>query len=516
MRGKTAIFLFFTTALGLTGGCAGMKKEAAEKVGAIPIPGVAIATTELPSPTSPLIAFRILFRVGSINDPAGKEGIAALTARVMANGGTPTLTYKEVVEALYPMAASTSVHVDKEVTVFEGNVHRDHLDAFYRIASDLILRSRWDPSDFKRNRDDQINYIKNTLRGNDDENLGKEALNNFIYENHPYGHLVAGTVVGVSGLTLADLKEFAATHYTQANLEIGIAGGYPEGFMDRVRGDFSVLPAGESLPDALPDPRPFEGIEVLIVEKENIATAISLGFPVALTRSDRDFYALMVANSYLGEHRTFNGILMQRMRGARGLNYGDYSYMENFIQDGGSTFPVPNIPRGQQFFSIWIRPVAHENAHFALRQAVRELAMLVENGMSEEDFEATRKFLINYSKLWVQTASRRLGYLMDSKWYGTDYFIDRIAQELPALTVEEVNAAIRMYLQADDMKVVLVTRNGGALRDALVSDAVSSISYQTPGTPQEILAEDKLIESYPLRVDKERVRVVSAQEMFEW
>src|SRR5467141_4810535 len=101
------------------------------------------------------------------------------------------------------------------------------------------------------------------------------------------------------------------------------------------------------------------------------ATAISIGFPIGVTRADKDFYALLVANSYLGEHRTFNGRLMNTMRGDRGLNYGDYSYTEIFIQDGGSTFPLTNIPRRQQFFSIWIRPVPPVNALFALRQATR-------------------------------------------------------------------------------------------------------------------------------------------------
>ena len=86
------------------------------------------------------------------------------------------------------------------------------------------------------------------------------------------------------------------------------------------------------------------GLEVTIVEKPAEATAISIGFPIDVTRRDDDFYALAVANSYLGEHRTFNGKLMQDLRGKRGLNYGDYSYIEDFIQDGTSTFPIPNNP----------------------------------------------------------------------------------------------------------------------------------------------------------------------------
>ena len=55
------------------------------------------------------------------------------------------------------------------------------------------------------------------------------------------------------------------------------------------------------------------------------------------------------------------------IRGKRELNYGDYSYIEDFIQEGMSTFEVPNNPRRQQYFSIWVRPVPGDKAAFALR-----------------------------------------------------------------------------------------------------------------------------------------------------
>ena len=169
---------------------------------------------------------------------------------------------------------------------------------------------------------------------------------------------------------------------------------------------------------------------------------------------------------------------MNQMRGLRGLNYGDYSYIENFIQDGGTRFPVPNVPRRQQFFSIWIRPVPHEKAHFALRQALRELHLLVDEGISQEDFETTRDFLLNYTKLLVQTTSRRLGYAMDSRFYGTDFFVDEVQERLVALTVNEVNAAIRRHLQYDDLAIAIVTPDAHAFRDALLSTAPSPSHLQ--------------------------------------
>src|SRR5262249_41041035 len=188
------------------------------------------------------------------------------------------------------------------------------------------------------------------------------------------------------------------------------------------------LPAEASEPPALPRPRAVRGLDVTVVEKPADSTAISIGFPIDVTRRDDDFYALAVANSYLGEHRTFNGKLMQDLRGKRGLNYGDYSYIEDFIQDGRGPFPVANNPRRQQYFSIWVRPVPHDKAAFALRAALWELDRLVEKGMSEADFEATRSFLLNYSKLWVQTLPRRLGYAMEGPFYNRDDLVLELAR----------------------------------------------------------------------------------------
>ncbi len=477
--------------------------------------GINLKVTELPSAHSPLIAFKIQFNSGTINEPKGKEGIAGVTAAVMAQGGTGELSYNDVVQVLYPMAATIGQQVNNEVTVFTGEVHIDHLEEFYDLFKNLILNPRWDESDFKRHVDQHSNYIKNTLRSNDDENLGKVALNLFIYDEHPYSRIGSGTVKSLESLTIEDLKEYAAANYTQDNMVIGIAGVYPEGLVEKIRADFSVLRKTAPAIVELPEPKPISGIEVIIVKKDNDGAAISIGAPIDVTRSDKDFYALMIANSYLGEHRTFNGALMKHMREDRGLNYGDYSYIENFIQDGGSTFPVPNVPRRQQFFSIWIRPVSHANALFSLKQAIRELDMLVSEGISEEDFQTTRKYLLNYSKLWVQTAGRRLGYAMDSDWYGTDFFIDKIAEELPKLTLGDVNAAVKKYLQSDNLKVAIVTEEAEKVRDLLLSGEKTPISYQAGSVSQELLDEDALIESYKLNINKDALKIVDAGDLFE-
>ncbi len=475
-----------------------------------------VRVTEIYSENSPLITFRVVLRAGSINDVKGKEGINALTAMVIAQGGTKELKYQDVVAALYPWAAGIQAAPDKEITTFIGNVHRDHLEKFYAIFKELILAPRFDPDDFTRNKDLLVNFLEKSLRGTDDENLGKEAMNLMMFANHPYG-TPGATVQGIKATTLEDVKDYYKKTYVTGNIWIGIAGGYPRSLVARMKKDFGALPDGKFTAVRLPKPVQPEGLEVDFVQKPARATAISIGHPLPLTRKDKDFYALLLANSYFGEHRTFSGILMNSVRGNRGLNYGDYSYIERFTGGlgSGSRFPEVNTPLRDQYFSIWLRPVQPENAHFAVRLAMYELQKFVENGLTPEQFEQTRKFVTNYSKLWAQTLDRRLGYKMDSEFYGLkeDYF-DRIDRELKHLTVAQVNAAIKKYISPKNLEAALVVQDAKGLRDAMLSNVPSPITYASP-VSEKILLEDKTVTVFPLTINKDRTRIIPADSLFE-
>jgi zinc protease len=471
-------------------------------------------TVFIQSPHNPLVAIRLFFRVGSVDDPAGKEGLAALTSDIMGQGGTRKRSYAEVLDALYPLAAHVQVIGDVESIVFEGTVHRDNLSAFADLLADQVLEPRFAEDDFSRNRQNAIDYLTKTLRGNDDEELGKQALASVMYAGHPYRRPASGTAAGLAAVTLDDVGRFYTSHFTRDRLIVGIAGGYPDGFAQTFAARFAALPLkGDPLPK-LPKPTPGQGADVVIVEKEARADAISIGYPISITRAHPDFYPLTVARSYLGEHRTFNGVLMNRLRGDRGLNYGDYAYVENFIQDGWSTFPHPNIMRRQQHFEIWLRPVPPQNALFALRGALFYTRRLIENGIPPEGLESTKRFLMSYADLWTQDVSRRLGYAIDAELTGKD-LVKELKARLPMMTKADVDRAIRKYWQLDHFSIAIVSSKAADIRARLLDGKATSITYDTAGTPAGVLEEDKLIEKEPLPIKPEAIRIVPVEQMFE-
>jgi zinc protease len=472
---------------------------------------------------SPFIAFNVWLRTGSQDDPPGKEGLAALTARLVADGGTTSRSYEQIMEALYPMAAGYGGSVDREMTTFTGRVHQDNLEAYYELLRSAILEPAFDPADFERIKAQVMNQLERSRRYSRDEELSKDLLFWMAYEGTRYAHPEDGYVQSVRSITLDDVRAFYRDNYTRDNVVVAVGGGYPAGLAERVRADFDRLPTGAVATPPAPRPERPDGLKVLIVETNTDATAISMGFPIELLRPDDDFIAMMAANSWFGEHRNSFSHLYQVIRETRGMNYGDYSYIEAFPRGYATQQPRVNVARRSQLFEIWIRPIAqtapgnlHDRALFATRAALRELDKLVTNGMTPAQVEETKTFLRNYAVNWGNTINRRLAYRVDDAFYGIPDpgFLASIRPGLDALTPDVVNGAIRRHLQAEDLYLVLITRDAEGMKQKLLSGEPTPITYAGP-QPDHVLEEDREIASYPLPVTEADITILRVEEVFE-
>jgi zinc protease len=335
-----------------------------------------------------------------------------------------------------------------------------------------------------------------------------------MFAGTPYGHITTGTIVAVKGITLEDVKSFYETHFTRENVLVGIGGGYGSATLEDLRRDLAKLPAGRPAEVPKPEPKPLRGFTITLVEKDAPATAISMGFPISVLRGTKEWYALAIANSWLGEHRDSSSHLYHVIREERGLNYGDYSYIENYPRGGMLQKPPQNVARRQQLFEIWIRPVPNETRQFALRAALREFDNLVQKGMGEREFALTRNFLRKYILHYAPTTMERLGYALDDAFYGIrGSHLEMFRTMLDKLTRDDVNAAITKYWQYGNMHMAIVTRDAEVFKKALVADVPSPITYKMP-KPASVLKEDKEIGRFPVKVREEDVKIVPVTDLF--
>jgi len=496
---------------------------------------LAIDVVELKQNNSNKVVFKIRFDNGSISDPADKKGLTYATASLMAQGGVGGMSFADLQDKIMPWAASYSAAVDKQVTTFTFQVPVDFVNEFYPLVRNVLLAPDFSEQDFSRVMKAQQNYVDQVVRASSDEDYSKFALEDQLFRGGNMQSLRQGTSVSVKGIGLDDIKAHYQNAFTNNNVTIGIAGNYSDAMLNQLKADMTKLSDKKFKPAKPSKAKMPDGIEVEIISKDGaFGSAIFTGAPLAITRADDEFAALMIANSWMGEHRKSYSRLYQKIRQTRSMNYGDYSYIEWYSQGGSYLLPPSGVPRASNYWSIWIRPVqiasqlieqypeladiSIGHAHFALRMAIREFDLLIKNGMSEEDFEATKTFLRSYTKLYAQSPAQQLGWLMDSRFYGRTDYLAELDTLLKNTTLEQVNAALRKHWQTDNMFVTIVTDASEAqpLADSLINNTPSPMSYSNlvkSGLPADVLAEDDEVAVYPLNIKK--VNIVQSADTFK-
>ncbi len=149
----------------------------------------------------------------------------------------------------------------------------------------------------------------------------------------------------------------------------------------------------------------------------------------------------------------------------------------------------------------------------ALRIALHEVEKLVKNGLTQEQFEATRDYLMKNVYVKTSTASQQVGYALDSQWYGIGEYAAYMRAALEKLTLDDVNRAVRKHIRPRDLQVVMITQDAEGLKQKLVSDAVSTIKYEAE-KPQALLDEDKVIGAMRLGIREDAVRIVPVEDVF--
>jgi zinc protease len=497
----------------------------------------------------PLVEVRVMLRAGSAHDPAGKEGLAALTANALLEGGygdpAKPVTKDELarITRRWGENAKPSVLLDKETTTFVFNVPREVL-AEYRqtVLEPLFTRPLFLKEEIDRLRNEAVTNLTASLRYEDIEILGLEALDDDVFSGTSRGHTVTGSVQGLRTITPDDVRSFYVTYYKTPNMILGLSSDDAP-VIDTVRAALATLgtaPKGgkaRTLKAArLAPPAVVSGRELTIVGLPDApAASLHAGFPIEVRRDHPDFWPLYVANVYFGTHRDDHGVLYQHIREQRGYNYGDYSYIEHFAFRPYALFPPFNTPREQQYFSIWIRPVAEQYTHHILKALTWELENLWRNGIPPEAVELSKnKAKVLYLNL-AETSSRLLAAKMDDAYYGTQPgYLQSYLTHIDAVTPEQVNAAVRRHLRPDNIKYLIVEKmeKARALANDIRLDRntagktpeeyqISSAEqdgqrvYDIPEARLHVLQQDAVWASTRLGIDPQRIRVVPVEALFE-
>ncbi len=389
----------------------------------------------------PLITVLLLLRRGSAADPAGHEGLAAITGDLL-DEGAGALDALEFHEALGRIGGQIDTEVSADATLLGLTVLSRFADRGFSLLGDMIQRPRLERADFDRVRDLRLNRL---IQMRDlPPALADRAFTELLYQSHPYGHLAIGSEGSLRALTLADVQQFHAHTYSPQGATVIAAGDASHDELraliaDALR-DWSGTTADRQGDRVTSTPPPPAGRLALLHRAGAAQSELRLGH-VSIARSDPDYTRLLVLNMVLGGQ--FVSRINMNLREKRGYTYGART---SFDTRRG---PGPFVLQAS---------VQSESTADAIREAVREVEEIRgPRPITGEELDTgraalTRGYARNFetAEQVARAATQMALHDLPDDYYST--FVQRV------LAIDEASAttAAEQHLHPERMLTVVV------------------------------------------------------------
>ena len=270
----------------------------------------------------PLISIEVVLRSGSVADPAGKEGVASLTASLLRKG-TATRSSEQFSSDLDFIGMQYNAYADQDATHFSADFLKKDLDAALALLGDVLLHPTFPEAEVKK----KIAQEQDSIRSAKDE--PREVIQlyfmKFLYGDHPYARPSGGDEQSLANITREDLAGFYHRSYTPGNTIVAVAGDFDSASLQsKIAQVFGTWSGNASAPPAVPAPKPVSGKRVLLVDKPDATqTYFMIGnLGIASTNPDRGY--IDVVNTLFGGR--FTSLFNTELRIKSGYSYGAFSY----------------------------------------------------------------------------------------------------------------------------------------------------------------------------------------------
>ena len=387
----------------------------------------------------PVVDVTVIVKSGTAADPAGKYGLANLTAAMLDEGagGRNALDLADAVEFL-GASLTTGSSFDYSTVHLHSLVSK--LDAALPLVADVAMRPTFPEAELERLRKERLASILQTR--DDPSALASLAFARLLFgRDHRFGTASIGTEASNQAMTPADIRSFYASHYQPQNATLLVVGDVtPDGVIPQLEKAFGAWKNGAATARTpLPAVAQPPARQLYLIDKPGAAQSqIRMGL-VGVARNTPDYFVINVMNTMLGG--SFSSRLMQNLREEHGYAYGANSTFSMraapgpFIASAGvqSDKTVESL---QEFFKEIDGMKAPVPAPELLR--VRNLEALSFPG----SFETTSNMAERLTELVV---------------YGLpDSFFTEYVPKIQAVAASDLERAAKQYLQSDKFVVVVV------------------------------------------------------------
>ncbi|MDD5373852.1 MAG: pitrilysin family protein [Sulfurimonas sp.] len=387
----------------------------------------------------PLVTMQFIFKnSGSIADTT-KAGLAKFSARVM-NEGTKKLGSSAFAEALESRAIHISASTGVETFVIEVGCLKEEFEDGLKYF-DLLLK---DPN-FTQ---ETITKVKTTTLGslaskeNDFDYIASNELKALLFEGSVLANPASGTIESVKSIEIDDVKKFIEQNLVASKLIVVVGGDIEsKDIKEKASKIIKSMPIG--IDGEVKNYSVTKEPKEKTVIKETEQAYIYFGSPYNISVDSEDNYKAKVATFILGAGG-FGSRLMEEIRVKRGLAYSAYAKVD--------------ITKSSSYMNGHLQTKL-ESQQEAKKTVKDVIAAFVKGGVTQDELEQTKKFLLGSEPLRVETMSQRLNRTFMEYYKGQELgFSTKELELIKNLKLKDLNEFIKAHKEILEMSFAIVTK----------------------------------------------------------
>ena len=394
----------------------------------------------------PMVDIEVSIDAGDRYDPAGKSGLADLTASLMnygVRGEKGVLSEAQIADEIADLGANIGLSVSGErATLRIRSLSRKDLrDRAVQLAAAMLSAPIYDANIVAREKQRTITSLLEAETK--PEYVLERRFKSMVYGKYPLAE--SPSVKSVSAITPGDLAQFHKRFYRGDRMIVSIVGDVDQvqakeivqGLLKRVPQSGPVIPALTQLQRSPVEPLAERKVAIPFDSQQ---AHIAMGM-TAVTRNNPDYFPLLVGNYILGGGG-FVSRLMAEVREKRGLAYSVFSYFS------------PGKDVG--IFQAGLQTKSDQGS-VALEVMSETIGNFIAKGPTVSELAAAKANLINGYPLRIDNNRKLLDNVSSIVW--NDLPLDTMevwTKQVEAVDLDQVTAAFQKYLAMDRMKIVLL------------------------------------------------------------
>jgi predicted Zn-dependent peptidase len=385
----------------------------------------------------PIISMQLVFKdAGSISD---KSGLAKLSSKMM-NEGTLSLGSNGFATALDEKAIHISSSVGAETFVMEYSSLKDQFKEGVDLFASLLKEPNVTKNSLEKVKTDTIGQL--SAKESDYDYVANNALKEVLFEGTPLANPASGTIASVEKIDLDEVEDFLKKHLVLSNLIIVIGGDLT---LDEAKSKAVELASNLEVGEASEVKHYLASAQEkdIVLKRETQQAYLYFGSPYDMNDTDSEYYKARVATYILGTGG-FGSRLMEEIRVKKGLAYSAYARV--------------HVSKSSSYLTGYLQTKL-ESLDDAKATVKSVFENFVKSGVTEDELEQTKKFLLGSEPLRVETLSQRLSRTFMEFYKGEELGYSAKELELiKGLKLQDLNDFIKKHKEILSLSYAVVTK----------------------------------------------------------